>query len=312
MKTSRGALSRLAKEEERRGKVSAAEPHTFFFPYTAKRLKASARPAFSPSPFFSPFRLPRGKREREGEKTILAERSAKSRRPTDDRCSHRRPAEKKGKKSRRKKGWGKRKRQGEMGRLVILVGPSGAGKTSIATRSGMHLLCGMTTRAPRDGEVEGRDFYFVTPDAFERLVERDALFSHNMYAGMRYGVPRSLVETVGAASDEARFVVIVSIDVAERLRDALGLENTLIVRIGCSLDALGARLVKRGAAAADVERRMRQAADVETSLAFIARCDASIENHDGALDAALAQLQKEVEKRWPRHTKGHSFSPPRI
>ena len=83
--------------------------------------------------------------------------------------------------------------------LVVLTGPSGAGKDSLLAqlksheRPDCHFAVTATTRAPRPGENEGVDYYFVSPERFEEMVGRDELLEQALVYGERYGVPRAPV-----------------------------------------------------------------------------------------------------------------------
>ena len=87
----------------------------------------------------------------------------------------------------------------ERGRLIVISGPSGAGKSTVINRL-MELrddLCfsvSATTRAPRQGESDGRDYFFVTQERFAALVEEGALLEHAQNVGNCYGTPRDYVE----------------------------------------------------------------------------------------------------------------------
>ena len=86
----------------------------------------------------------------------------------------------------------------QRGRLVVISGPSGAGKSTVIARlmQRRQNLCfsvSATTRAPRPGELDGKDYFFVTHDAFDRMIAADALLEHAEYVGNCYGTPRDYV-----------------------------------------------------------------------------------------------------------------------
>ena len=87
----------------------------------------------------------------------------------------------------------------EKGKLLVISGPSGAGKSTVIGRL-MELrddLCfsvSVTTRQPRPGEVDGKDYFFVTPQHFQELAEGGYLLENAEYVGNRYGTPRGYVE----------------------------------------------------------------------------------------------------------------------
>lgn len=93
------------------------------------------------------------------------------------------------------------------GLMLVLSSPSGAGKTAISRRlleqdRALRMSVSVTTRPPRPGEVEGRDYYFVDRPAFAALVAEDALLEHAEVFGNGYGTPRGPVEeTLNAGGD---------------------------------------------------------------------------------------------------------------
>ena len=92
------------------------------------------------------------------------------------------------------------------GRLIVLAGPSGVGKSSVvaALRTALpdlHFSVSATTRAPRAGEVDGRDYRFVGPAGFDELITRGELLEWaEIHGGLqRSGTPRAPVEQALAA-----------------------------------------------------------------------------------------------------------------
>jgi len=84
------------------------------------------------------------------------------------------------------------------GEVIVISGPSGAGKTSIARRIVAELpqvafSVSATTRSPRPGEVDGVDYFFCTPGRFDRMIEQGELLEWATYAGHRYGTPQAAV-----------------------------------------------------------------------------------------------------------------------
>lgn len=97
--------------------------------------------------------------------------------------------------------------------LVVLSGPSGVGKTTVTKRlveSGWpgHIVVTVTTRAPRDGEVDGVHYHFRTQQEFRALIEKDGLLEHAQVHGNWYGVPAQPVRDQLAAGED----VILTID----------------------------------------------------------------------------------------------------
>ena len=96
------------------------------------------------------------------------------------------------------------------GLLLILSSPSGAGKSTLARMlmdwdPSIRFSVSATTRAPRPGEVEGREYYFATRDDFQRQVDKGEMLEHAEVFGNRYGSPRDPVEAAMAAGRDTLF-----------------------------------------------------------------------------------------------------------
>lgn len=88
------------------------------------------------------------------------------------------------------------------GLLIILSGPSGVGKGTIRKRimqeSALKLVysVSMTTRPIRPGEVEGKDYFFVSPEHFHSAIDREELLEWAEFVGNRYGTPKAQIESL--------------------------------------------------------------------------------------------------------------------
>ena len=171
---------------------------------------------------------------------------------------------------------------------VILSSPSGAGKTSLAKRllevradTGYSVSC--TTRAPREGEREGEDYYFMSPQAFEDAVARGAFAEHANVHGNMYGTLRSEIERVLGSGRH----VVMDIDVqgARQLASAFP-QSVLIFILPPSAEVLLDRLKGRGSEdAARLKRRLESAV---TELGFVNDYHYVVVNDD--LEHATATL----------------------
>ncbi|GAA4537490.1 guanylate kinase [Pseudonocardia xishanensis] len=152
------------------------------------------------------------------------------------------------------------------GRLMVLAGPSGVGKSSIVDRlrselPDLHFSVSATTRAPRAGEVEGIHYHFVSPEEFDRLVEADELLEWaEVHGGLqRSGTPREPVERELAAGHP----VLVEVDLAgaRSVKKAVPESVTVFIEPP-SFEELARRLTDRGTETAEVrERRLRTAVE---------------------------------------------------
>jgi len=147
------------------------------------------------------------------------------------------------------------------GKLVILAGPSGVGKTSIVHellgRPGRELSVSVTTRPPRGGEKDGVDYRFVSDEGFRRLVAQDGLAEHAKVHDHHYGTPSGPLDD-GLGSGK---IVLLDIDVqgAEQIKTRYP-EAIAIFIIPPSVEELEKRLRGRKTDDPDVvDRRLRRA-----------------------------------------------------
>ena len=145
--------------------------------------------------------------------------------------------------------------------LVIISGPSGSGKGTVVKRLCAHeafaLSVSITTRKPRPGEVDGRDYFFTTEDDFKKMRENGELLEHALYVNNFYGTPRGYVE------EQIRNgkIVVLEIDVqgALQVRDKFR-EAVLIFLMPPSINELAARLKARGSEDdVTIEARLKKA-----------------------------------------------------
>ncbi len=140
--------------------------------------------------------------------------------------------------------------------LLVITGPSGVGKGTLIREllkavPGSELSVSATTRAPRDGEVEGEDYHFLSEAEFADRARRGEFVEHAEYAGNRYGTLRSELER------PARLIVLeIDLQGARQVRDALP-EAVQVFIAPPSFDELERRLVGRGAETAEqIDRRL--------------------------------------------------------
>ncbi len=168
------------------------------------------------------------------------------------------------------------------GRLVVLAGPSAVGKSTVVARlrtelPQLHFSVSATTRAPRPGEVDGRDYHFVSPGEFDRMISSGELLE---WADIHGGLHRSGTPAVPVrdALDSGR-PVLVEVDLAgARAVRASEPGCTLVFLAPPSWDVLVARLTGRGTEPGEVVARRLETAREELDAA--GEFDVTVVNHD--------------------------------
>ena len=178
------------------------------------------------------------------------------------------------------------------GDLFVVVAPSGAGKTSLVHRllgveTGIRLSVSHTTRAPREGEVDGREYHFVSRSAFEAMIAAGDFLEHANVYGNYYGTSRKWIESELAGEHD----VLLEID----WQGAMQLRKLFPRLVGIfilppSIGELRRRLTARGKDSAEViERRMASARE---EISHVLEFEYIIVNEQ--FDVAVADLQAVV------------------
>ena len=192
------------------------------------------------------------------------------------------------------------------GMLVILSSPSGAGKTTLTRRlmdwdKTMSFSVSATTRSPRIGEQDGREYYFVNREAFERMVAAGEMLEHAEVFGNFYGSPRAPVQT---AMDDGRDTVFdIDWQGGQQIRTS-GLDVVTVFILPPSIAELERRLRGRGQDSdAVIEDRMAKS---QAEISHWAEYDYVIVNTD--LDAAFNELVIIVEAERKRRDRQPSLA----
>ncbi|KMY49391.1 guanylate kinase [Peribacillus loiseleuriae] len=157
----------------------------------------------------------------------------------------------------------------EKGLLIVLSGPSGVGKGTVRKEifsqpnAAFEYSISMTTRLPREGEVDGIDYFFKSREEFEILIEQDKLLEYAEFVGNYYGTPVDYVrETLNSGKD-----VFLEIEVqgARQVREKFP-EGLFIFLAPPSLSELESRIVNRGTETEELIRQRMLAAKAEIEL----------------------------------------------
>lgn len=176
------------------------------------------------------------------------------------------------------------------GKMLILSAPSGSGKTTLVKhlltqRSDLSFSISATTRAPRGKEVHGKDYYFLSVQAFEEKIAEDAFVEYEqVYPGRYYGTLKSEVQRIFNAGSHVVFDIDVQGGVNIKRQFP---ENSLSIFIQPpTIEALQKRLMARGTdSESEIEMRVAKA---QEEMAMANRFDYVLVNDD------LERAKKEI------------------
>ncbi len=137
---------------------------------------------------------------------------------------------------------------GDKGLLVVVSGPSGAGKGTICkrlleTKDDLVTSISVTTRKPREGEMDGKNYFFVSREEFMEMVERDGFIEHAEVYGNYYGTPRKFVRKTSGREGTyfLRLIFRGALQVKEKYK-----EGVFVFILPPSMEELKQRITKRG------------------------------------------------------------------
>ena len=148
------------------------------------------------------------------------------------------------------------------GMLIVVSGPSGCGKGTVLAEilksDKIFYSVSATTRSPRPGETDGVNYYFLTKEKFETLIEEDGMLEYASYCGNYYGTPKKPVEDM---LEQGKHVILeIEVQGAMKIMEKCP-EAVFVFILPPSLKELERRLNKRGTEAEDViKKRLSEAA----------------------------------------------------
>lgn len=192
------------------------------------------------------------------------------------------------------------------GVLAVVSGFSGAGKgTLMKALLSEHadqyaLSISATTRGPREGEVDGREYFFKTKDQFEQMIAEDALIEHACYVGNYYGTPKSYVmEQLEAGKN-----VILEIEIQGALKVKERFPDTLLLFVTPpSAGELERRLRGRGTETDEViKSRLKRAVE---EAEFMDRYDYILVNDD--LETCVQEMHELIQAQRHKTSQNQEF-----
>ncbi len=181
--------------------------------------------------------------------------------------------------------------------MLVLSSPSGAGKTTIAREllkreAGLDMSVSVTSREPRPGEIDGKDYIFVSPDEFTAMRDRDEFLEWALVFDNFYGTPKGPVEAALAAGQDMLFDI--DWQGADKLRASSEKDLVTVFLLPPSAAALAERLKSRAQDTAEVvARRMAGAAN---EIQHWGKYDYVIVNRDVEMSVAAVQAILAAER----------------
>ena len=182
------------------------------------------------------------------------------------------------------------------GLLIVISGPSGVGKGTVRKalfqKKGHDLVysVSMTTRQPREGEVEGKDYYFVSKEEFEERIKRGKFLEYTKFVGNYYGTPLDKVEE---QLDEGKEVVLeIEVEGAKQVRKKM--RDAIFIFIAPPTMAdLKARLKSRGTESDEIIKERYEKACREIGLAYLYNYIVVNDTVENAADKIMAIIRSE-------------------
>lgn len=185
----------------------------------------------------------------------------------------------------------------DSGNLYLIVGPSGAGKTTMLNGvfKQSQKLCSVTTREPRKGEVDGEDYYFITKEQYEELDKSGELIQKADYVGHKYGVTKTELHE---KLHEGDAVISVIIDAYWTYKNLFP-QNTIGIFLNITREEIERRLDERNdGAKIKAERLAQYDIDIKNKAIFEDPKNGKnyvIDVTDDTIEANQAKLRKIVE-----------------
>ncbi|CAL9054510.1 unnamed protein product [Musa banksii] len=180
--------------------------------------------------------------------------------------------------------------------ILVVSGPSGVGKDAVIkrlleVREGIRFVVTATSRPQRPGEVDGKDYLFVTKEEFLSMIERDELLEHALVYGDYKGIPKQQIRDYM----DKGFDIVLRVDIqgAATLRSILGNTAVFIFLVAESEETLVKRLVARKTETA--EMLLVRIATAREEVRHLKEFDYVVTNAEGKLDDAVELVESIID-----------------
>lgn len=180
--------------------------------------------------------------------------------------------------------------------VIVISGPSGVGKDAVIkrlreVRESIHFVVTATSRAMRPGEIDGKDYFFVSKEEFLKMIEQDELLEYALVYGDYKGIPKQQIrEHMAKGSD---IVLRVDIQGAATLRNILGKSAVFIFLVAESEEALVKRLIDRKTETK--ETLLVRIATAKEEIKHLSNFDYVVVNKEGELDGTVKLVESIID-----------------
>ncbi|GER26110.1 guanylate kinase [Striga asiatica] len=180
--------------------------------------------------------------------------------------------------------------------IIVVSGPSGVGKDSVINRlreirRDLHFVVTATSRAQRPGEIDGKDYYFVTKDEFLKMIDREELLEYALVYGEYKGVPKQQIrDYMGKGCD---IVLRVDVQGAASLRRVLRNNAVFVFLVAESEEALVKRLIGRKTETS--EALLTRVASAREELRHLKEFDYVVVNEEGGMESAVGLIDSIID-----------------
>ncbi|KAL0926929.1 hypothetical protein M5K25_003185 [Dendrobium thyrsiflorum] len=180
--------------------------------------------------------------------------------------------------------------------IIVISGPSGVGKDAVIkrlqeVREGIHFVVTATSRAQRPGEINGKDYYFVSKEEFLSMIEKNELLEYALVYGEYKGIPKQQIRDFMAKGYD--IVLRVDVQGAATLRSILGNSAIFLFLVAESEEVLVRRLVDRKTETS--EMLLVRIATAREEVKCMRDFDYVVVNAEGKLDAAVKLVESIID-----------------
>ncbi|KAJ7954974.1 Guanylate kinase [Quillaja saponaria] len=180
--------------------------------------------------------------------------------------------------------------------IIVISGPSGVGKDAVIkklreSREGLHFVVTATSRAKRPGEVDGKDYYFVSKEEFLSMAERNELLEYALVYGDYKGIPKQQIREYMTKGYD--IVLRVDIQGAETLRKILGNSAVFVFLVAESEMTMVERLIDRKTETA--EALLVRIATAREEVKHVKNFDYVVVNAKGKLESAVKLVESIID-----------------